>query len=62
MDIALCEKYSLTIKEAAVYFGIGENRLREIAKEYLPCVLKIGSKTLIKRKVLEEYLDRQNVL
>ena len=31
MTVPLWEKYLLTIEEAAVYFGIGENRLRELA-------------------------------
>lgn len=54
----LSEKYNLTIKEAAEYFNIGENKLREMTKEDgCNFVLYIGKKTLIKRPVFEEYLN-----
>lgn len=33
MMIALSEKYALTIDEAAQYFNIGKNKLRELVKE-----------------------------
>lgn len=52
------EKFALTINEAAEYFNIGSNKLREMVKEP-DCnfVLYIGKKTLIKRQRLEEYLN-----
>ena len=31
--VPIWEKYALTIAEAARYFGIGENRIRELIKE-----------------------------
>lgn len=54
----MSEKYLLTIDEAAEYFNIGKNKLREMIKE--PCcnfVLFNGKKALIKRNRLESYLD-----
>lgn len=31
--VPIWEKYSLKVKEAAEYFGIGENKLRDIAND-----------------------------
>ena len=54
----MSEKYLLTIDEAAEYFNIGKNKLRDMIKE--PCcnfVLFNGKKALIKKNRLESYLD-----
>mgnify|MGYP003414147631 FL=1 len=62
-EIPLCEKYNLTIEEASAYFNIGKDRMREIVNENRnELVLVIGRKNLIKRKKMEEYLDRTMVL
>ena len=62
-DIPVCEKYNLTIEEASAYFNIGKDRMREIVNENRnELVLVIGRKNLIKRKKMEEYLDRTMVL
>lgn len=52
------EKFLLTFDEAASYFGIGRNKLRNMAGYggTPDWVLHNGSKTLIKRVRLEEYL------
>lgn len=53
-------KFGLTIKEATEYFGVGENKLRELAK--IPgCdfVLRVGKKQVIKRAALEKYLSNR---
>ena len=43
------EKYNLTIKEAAQYYNIGENKLRELIKEPdCDFVIYVGKKALIK--------------
>ena len=56
--IPLWEKANLTIEEAAAYFGIGMNKLRELTEnERCPFVLYVGSKRLIKRRVFEQYLE-----
>lgn len=52
------QRYSLTVTEAAEYFGIGEKKLREISSgDSCPFVLWVGNKRLIKRRALEKYLD-----
>lgn len=52
-EISLCEKYSLSITEAAIYFGIGEKRLRQIINEnhYASFVLEVGTHMRIKRRL-----------
>ena len=58
-DIPIWEKSNLTLDEAAAYSGIGINKLREISSEEdCEFVLWIGSKRLIKRKKLDEYIDK----
>lgn len=53
------DKPILTIKEAALYFNIGENKLRTMcdAKE-ADYVIYNGVKRLIKKKRFEAYLER----
>ena len=59
-NVAVENKYALTIKEATDYFNIGEHRIRELTdKRDCPFVLWVGSKKLVKRKVFEEYLEKQ---
>ena len=62
-DIPIADKYNLTIDEAAAYFNIGADRIREITDEKKSdLVLMVGTKRLIKRKKMEEYLDRLMVV
>ena len=57
-QVSISEKSNLTLEEAAAYFSIGINKLRNMTNdEHCPFVLWVGSKRLIKRKKLEEYLD-----
>jgi len=53
------EKYNLTIKEASVYFSLGEKKLRRIAEDNPDAgfVLMNGSHILIKRSAFEKYID-----
>ncbi len=58
-EVPIWEKANLTLDEAAAYFGIGINKLREITNDNnCPFVLWCGSKRLIKRKALDEYLAK----
>ena len=58
--VSIENKFALTVKEAAEYFNIGEHRIRELTdKKDCPFVLWVGSKRLVKRKKLEEYLSVQ---
>lgn len=57
--IPISEKSNLTIEEAAAYFNIGVNKLREMTnrKECEQYVLFVGTKRLIKRAAFEKYLQ-----
>lgn len=58
-EVPLWERYALTLDEAAAYTGIGTAKLREISNdERCGFVLWIGSKRMLKRKKLDEYMDR----
>ena len=58
-EVPIWEKANLTIEEAAAYFGIGMNKLRELTEdENCKFVLYIGSKRLIKRQMFEKYLEQ----
>ena len=57
-EVPIWEKSNLTLEEAAAYSGIGINKLRKLADaESCEFVLWIGSKRLIKRKKLDEYIE-----
>lgn len=57
MDIALNEKYALTIKEAAAYFSIGVKRMRRLAEDNTDSFAVFsGNRYLIIREKFEEYL------
>lgn len=58
-DVPVWQKSNLTLEEAAAYSGIGINKLRNISdKDDCPFVLWIGTKRLLKRKKLDEFIDR----
>lgn len=57
-SVPLWEKLNLTIREAAEYSGISETTLRDrINDGEYDFILKNGTKTLIKRKLFEKYLE-----
>lgn len=57
-EVPIWEKSNLTLEEAAAYSGIGINKLRDITNgEHCRLVLWVGSKRLIKRKLLDKYLE-----
>lgn len=58
-EIPIWEKSNLTLEEAAAYSGIGINKLRKLTdNEDCEFVLWIGSKRLLKRKKLDEFLEK----
>lgn len=58
-EVPIWERSLLTIYEASDYTGIGINKLRMIASNpNTGLILYIGSKRMLKRKKLDEYLDR----
>lgn len=57
-EVPIWEKSNLTLEEAAAYYGIGVNKLREITNDdNCKFVLWVGNKRLIKRKVLDQFLE-----
>ncbi len=63
-EIPPWKRYSLSIAEAARYYGIGEKRLRQIAyeNEGADFLLEVGSHVRIKRVLFEKYLDLATVV
>ena len=61
ISIPLWEKSNLTLEEAAVYFNIGINKLRQFTdtKEGEKYILWVGNKRLIKRTLFEKYLQNE---
>ena len=57
IQIPLWEKTNLTLEEASAYCGIGINKLMS-NDDNCSFVLWNGSKRLIKRKKLDEYLAK----
>lgn len=57
--VPIWERRNLTLDEASVYTGIGVDKLREISNsDECDFVLWVGTKRLLKRKQLEDYLDK----
>ena len=63
-NLSIAHKYSLSVSEAALYFGIGEKRLRAIINENKGAdyILEIGTHIRIKREKFEEYLNNATAL
>lgn len=58
-EVPIWQKSNLTLEEAAAYSGIGINKLRTLSNgEDCPFVLWVGTKRLIKRRKLDEYVER----
>jgi hypothetical protein len=57
--VPISEKCLLTLEEAAQYTGLGLQKLRNISNsDNCDFVLWNGSKRMLKRKKLEEYLGK----
>lgn len=63
-NVPVWERYTLTIDEAAIYFRIGENKLRKIVSENQDAdfVLWNGNRPQIKRALFEKYIDKCNLI
>lgn len=60
MEIALSDRYALSIEQASQYFNIGTKKLRKLVQDYADScdwLLMNGVKVLIKRKQFEKFLD-----
>lgn len=57
-EILILEKSNLSLEEAAAYSGIGINKLRDLTNgKNCRFVLWVGSKRLIKRCLLDRYIE-----
>lgn len=62
-DLPLNEKYTLSIKEAAVYFNIGIKKMRRLAEHNMgDFALVSGNRYLIIRTKFEEYLQNNSTI
>lgn len=64
VEVPVWERYTLSVEEAAVYFRIGENKLRKIIgeNEDADFILWNGNRPQIKRILFEKYIDKCNVV
>ena len=61
--VPLGEKYALTIKEAAIYFNIGNKKLRRLAEENLGrFAVESGNRFLIIRPKFEQFLAQSTTV
>ena len=58
-EIPIWEKYTLSIEEAALYFRIGENKLRALIEDDKTAkfLLWNGNRVQIKRALFEQFVD-----
>ena len=62
-EVPLGEKYTLSIKEAAVYFNLGIKKMRRLAEENMGVfALVSGNRYLIIRTKFEEYLQNNSTI
>lgn len=58
-EIPVWEKANLSLEEASAYTGIGIHKLREMSDvRHCDFVLWVGNKRLLKRKNLDEFIER----
>ena len=62
-EVPIWVKSNLTLEEAAAYSGIGINKLCEITNEPgCKFVFFIGTKRMIKRRLLDVYIEKADAL
>ena len=64
MVVPIWQKYTLSIEEAALYFRIGETKLRRILADNpnAEFILYNGNRVQIKRKLFELFIDQINYI
>ncbi len=57
--VPIWEKYTLSIEEAAKYYGVGTKKLYDIIRNHRGAdfLLEVGSHYRIKRELFERFLD-----
>lgn len=60
MELPWWQKYTLTLQEAADYFGIGYKKLSKFVDEHKDenFILWNGTRAQIKRTMFEDYVDK----
>ncbi len=65
-EVPMWKKFLLTVKEASLYFNIGENKMHRIVNDYLDSgykfVVQNGGRNMIKRQMFEEFLNQTTSL
>lgn len=63
-QVPIWEKYTLTVEEAAAYFRIGENKLRQLVNEHPDAeyILWNGNRPQIKRIMFGKMIDSINAI
>ena len=62
-NIPMSEKYTLSIKEAAAYFGIGIKKMRRLAEAHTSSFAVLsGNRYLIIRTKFEEFLQETSTI
>lgn len=63
-QIPLWERYTLSVEEAAIYFRVGQNKLRRIIQESPDAdfIIWNGNRPQIKRIKFEQYIDRLTLI
>lgn len=61
--VPIHQKVTLTIREAAEYSNIGQNKIDSLLRTpNCPFVLYIGTKKLVKRKEFEQFISRSLII
>lgn len=59
IEVPIWEKLNLTLEEAAAYSGIGIKKIRLLSdSDDCNFVLWVGNKRLIKRKLFDEFIEK----
>ncbi len=62
-QVPICEKYLLTIKEASVYFNLGQKKLYSLADENLGrFAINNGNRVLIIRTKFEKFINESSTV
>lgn len=62
-EVPIWKKSNLTLEETAAYSGIGINKLRELTNQRgCNFVLFVGTKRLIKRRLLDAYIEKTDAV
>lgn len=64
IEVPIWHKFTLSVEEAALYFRIGENKLRRIISENKDAdfVLWNGTRPQIKRAMFEKYIEKCSIV